>query len=548
MRTSSRLSTLGPAILLLLLAGGTQAAIAQSQPSTPTTPTSMPVVAHAASNATDFRSSKWMIERDVTNDNNESIATVTDLILDRGWGRIEYVVITTGSVLGMGGRAIAVPYAAFRWEAGNKDRFILATTPEQIKAYPEFTSDSWKALKSSQLDSKSALRQRLESDAALPSDPYIGAFTQAETSHIEGTITKVERNRTSNFGEHIVITVQPNGQPANQNLARVTLGPSWYVNGSSNAPMRGDSAIIETLTLPRDPDQLLVAKSVKIGGRTLQLRDKTGTPSWALASVDADGYSYSRSFSRYLLLSTIPGMKVDCRGKETGKVYDVIIDRNSGEACFLSIDPNQNFLGINDTKRLLPWSIATATLEGGIRIDASKAMVLASSETPKDLAQLNSTGQTDGIYKAFDVTAPRMDHPKPVGMVPMPNSTSTIAGTTDAWSAQGIIIGAIESNSSRTLEGKVVGMTEVSFDNGVKTGRAMQIRMNGGPGSEETILLGPTWYMDNQKSMCAAGDAVKLEVCRTTIDGHRYWIAKSIDCKDNRVVLLDASNAPAWDR
>lgn len=607
MRTSSSINLFGPAVLLLLLAGGTHTASAQSQPSNPnnptnlpTSPTTTPVIAQTISNATDFRSSKWMIERDVTNDNNESIATVTDLILDRGSGRIEYVVITTGSVLEMGGRTIAVPYPAFRWEAGNKDRFVLAASPEQIKAYPEFTSESWKALRSSQLDSKSPLRQRLEADAALPSDPYVGAFTDAETSRIEGTITKVERVRTSNFGEHTVLTVQTdrqasdqrnndqnddrngnstsnrnnpnndrntnrnNGQPMDQpnaqNTTRVTLGPSWYVNGSSHAPMRGDMVVIEALALPRDPEQLLVAKSIKVAGHTMQLRDRSGTPSWSLATVEAGSSTYSKSYSRYLLLSTLPGMKVDCRGKETGKVYDVIIDRNSGEVCFLSIDPNQNFLGINDTKRLLPWSIATATYEGGIRIDASKAMVLASPETPKDLAQLNSTGQTDGIYKAFEVNAPRMDQPKSTGMVPMPNGNfpnanslnstpnSTTANMTDAWSSKGAILSAIEPNSTRTLEGKYVSMKEVSFNNGVKAGRAMLIRMNGGTGAEETVLLGPTWFMDNQKSMCAEGDLVKLEVCRTTIDGNRFWIAKSMDCKESRVVLLDGSNAPAWDR
>ncbi len=46
--------------------------------------------------------------------------------------------------------------------------------------------------------------------------------------------------------------------------------------------------------------------------------------------------------------------------------------------------------------------------------------------------------------------------------------------------------------------------------------------------------------------MCQAGDAIKLDARRTTVDGRQYWLAKSIDCKDTHTVLLDGANAPAW--
>jgi hypothetical protein len=30
------------------------------------------------------------------------------------------------------------------------------------------------------------------------------------------------------------------------------------------------------------------------------------------------------------------------------------------------------------------------------------------------------------------------------------------------------------------------------------------------------------------------------------VDGQKYWMAKSVTCKDGRVVLLDLNYAPAW--
>ncbi len=510
-----------------LAAGGVCAAWAQSPPV-------LTSASGVAASAVDFQSSKVLIDRTVVNNNGEEIAKVSDLILDRGAGRIEYVVIKTGTTFGLGGRAVAIPYGSFRWELGGKDRFVLASTAEQLKQYPEYTPDDWKALKDASTDDKNALRHRLAADAQASSDPYAGNLNPASKTHISGEIMSVERVRTSTFGEQIEITVKTTDGATK----RVALGPSWYVNGASAAPMRGDKVEVDTLALPRDPNELVAGTHLKTAGHELHLRDSDGTPAWALKSVVADGQTYSTPFSRYLLLSHLPGMKVDCRGNECGKVYDVIIDRQSGEIGFLSIDPNQNFLGISDTKRLIPWSVATVTYDGIVRIDASKEMVLASPETPSDLALLNSGTQAERVYKAFGVPAPKFT---------APHAASSVTPSSEgAWNARGPVVTAMEANSATTFEGKVVDISDVKFGKDVTPARAMKIKMPGDGGAEEVILLGPVSYMANQKTFCQAGDAVKVNACRTMIDGRKYWIARSIDCKDGRVVMIDGNNAPVW--
>ncbi len=479
----------------------------------------------------DFRSSGWLADRVVANTNGEEVARVSDLILDRGWGRIEYLVIKTGTTFGMGGRAIAIPYGAFRWESG-KDRFVLASTIEQLKQFPEYTAESWTSLNDLSTKEASALRQRLGADSAASNDPYAGSLDAQRKARITGEVKSVDRVRTSTYGEQIQITVLESDGATR----RISLGPSWYVNGAAAAPMRGDRVVVETLGLPRDPEMLLAGVELRNGERELRLRASDGTPMWALNTIEHSGRKYTTPYSRYLLVSQLAGMKVDCRGSESGRVHDVIIDRVSGEIGFLSIDPNQNFLGIGDTKRLLPWSVATVTVESVLRIDASKDMVLASPETPSEISTLNSGGQAERVYKAFGVPAPRFQAPVDIAAMPFDGE--------NAWSARGAILSAIEQDSSRTLEGAVTDSTEMKFGGGIRPARALVIKTAGG--AEETVLVGPEWYMANQKVSYKRGDTVKIDARRTTVDGRRLWIASSVECMNARTVLLDSQGVPAW--
>jgi sporulation protein YlmC with PRC-barrel domain len=519
------------ALMLALAAGLGVPALAQTQ----TAPARAPQTVAAAAPALDFRSSHWLIGRTVANNNGEEIASVSDLILDRGSGRVEHVVIKTGAILGYGGRAVAIPYGSFGWETGEKDRLLLASTPEQLKQFPEFTPEAWKAMKESRGDDTCALRKKLGADAASPSDPYAGTLDTAKKTRVEGEVTKVERVRTSAYGEHLVVTVQPADRSAPR---RIALGPSWFVNAAPAAPMRGDKVVIDTLALPRDPDQLLVGTRLRAGDHDLILRDANGKPAWALQFVESNGQTYSTPYSRYMLLSHLPGTKVDSRGEECGKVHEVILDRTSGEVAFLSIDPNQNFLGISDTKRLVPWSVVTVPLDGAVRIDASKEMLLASTETPSDLSTLNAGDHADRVYRAFKVDSPRFG--KPVA--------DATHDTEDAWDAAGPIVRAIEADSSTIVAGTVLSVTDLRFEGGITPARAVKVRVGGNNGTEEIVILGPVSYMANQRIICRPGDTISLDACRTTINGRPYWLAKSVDCMGRRTVMLDASNTPAWAR
>lgn len=526
LRTSYQLS----AVAILIACSGTIGLAAA-----PTVETGAPSI-RADQAATEFRSARWIAERGVINSSGDKIAQVTDLIIERGTGRVDYLVLKTDTTFGLGGRAVLVPYADFRWDPAGKDRLVLASTAEQLKALPEYTPKSWAELKESSGGSEDELHRRLASDVAASSDPYAGGLTSAKKMHIEGKIRSVDRVQTSTFGEQTQVTVEA----ADGSTKNVTLGPSWFVNSSGAAPMRGDTVVIDALELPRDPDQLFAAVESRIGDRSLKLRDSNGAAAWTKGTVESDGHTYSSSYSRSVLASTIYGATVDCRGNECGKVADMIVESQTGTVAFLSIDPNQNFLGIGDTKRLVPWSVASSALSGTIRLDASKEMVLASPETPSNASTLNSGNHLERAYKAYDTKAPRYERRSSAA------SPAAMSDNAGGWGRGGAVLSGIESGSARTITGTVVTVAETTVDKGVQPARAVTLKVAGA--NEEVVILGPEWYLAKQKIQCKPGDVITLQAVRTQVNSKPHWIARSMKHKDSQMVLISDDNVPTWAR
>jgi hypothetical protein len=59
-------------------------------------------------------------------------------------GRLAYVVVSYGGLLGMGDKLFAIPWSAVRWSA-DKDYFMLNMDKEALKNAPGFDEDHWPA-------------------------------------------------------------------------------------------------------------------------------------------------------------------------------------------------------------------------------------------------------------------------------------------------------------------------------------------------------------------------------------------------------------------
>jgi sporulation protein YlmC with PRC-barrel domain len=82
------------------------------------------------------------IGRGVENPQGENLGTIHDIVLDPQQGRIKYVVLSYGGVLGMGGKLFAVPWDALTPQPGGKT-FLLNVEQALLETTPGFDKNNW---------------------------------------------------------------------------------------------------------------------------------------------------------------------------------------------------------------------------------------------------------------------------------------------------------------------------------------------------------------------------------------------------------------------
>lgn len=331
----------------------------------------------------------------IENTNGDNLGSVSDLIIDRGSGRVTHVLLSAGGFLGIGSKTVVVPFDSFRWNAANK-RFTLETTPEAVKAWPEYQKDSWTG-------SDTSLSRRLSSDIYRTPGNYYPSDRATDSTKIAGTVKQVDRQPipgTNN--EELVVTVQTNDNRQEQ----VVLGPTWYMAGNSIAVYRDSPISVDVTRLDRDGRQVMVARSADVSSRNIPLYNESGTPRWGAGSDSSSMQTYP-----LILNSELDGKHISARGERCGKIDDLIVDTGSGRIAFLAIDPDQNVLGIADKKRLVPWTVAMLITSDGVMIDSTKAMIVNAPVVPSDLATLSTDAQFRNIYQGYGTSEPYYNRP-----------------------------------------------------------------------------------------------------------------------------------------
>lgn len=72
----------------------------------------------------------------------EDLGKVEEFMLDLDEGRIAYVVLSMGGVLGMGDRLLAIPWAALRLQP-EEHAFVLDVDRDLLKNAEGFSKDRW---------------------------------------------------------------------------------------------------------------------------------------------------------------------------------------------------------------------------------------------------------------------------------------------------------------------------------------------------------------------------------------------------------------------
>jgi sporulation protein YlmC with PRC-barrel domain len=80
----------------------------------------------------------------VRNKQGEKLGTVNDLVIDIPTGKISYVAVSVGGVLGVGDKMFAVPYTSVKFDHGNDEMFFVLDMPkERLEAAPGFDQSNW---------------------------------------------------------------------------------------------------------------------------------------------------------------------------------------------------------------------------------------------------------------------------------------------------------------------------------------------------------------------------------------------------------------------
>jgi sporulation protein YlmC with PRC-barrel domain len=78
----------------------------------------------------------------IENLDGDNLGTIDNLMVNINTGAIEYVVLETGSFLGLGGKLFAIPFAQLYLNT-DKECFILNREKEYLKQIPGFDKNHW---------------------------------------------------------------------------------------------------------------------------------------------------------------------------------------------------------------------------------------------------------------------------------------------------------------------------------------------------------------------------------------------------------------------
>ncbi len=86
--------------------------------------------------------SSALIAQTVRNPEGETLGSVKEVMVDLHTGRVAYVVLSFGGMLGVGDKLFAIPWGALTL-AADEPALVLNATKDQLKNAPGFDKDDW---------------------------------------------------------------------------------------------------------------------------------------------------------------------------------------------------------------------------------------------------------------------------------------------------------------------------------------------------------------------------------------------------------------------
>lgn len=503
----------------------------------------------------------------IANPSGDVVGEISDLIISRGSGRVEYAIISSGEILGLGGKTIALPYNALRWDATN-ERFMSDLTEAQIEQAASFSPEDWSNLEhttwtegledwwddtfSDGVDGDDLDDDMDDADDDDYDDAYDAAVEAAAAEAgwsptvIDGTVVRVLRDDNDD-DQVILVEVRRNDAAGAGATERVVLGPSWYVMGRPAVPMRGDPIQIKAVPYQGENQTRWIAVSGTIDGEEVTFRDAEGLAEWRDGDdrrSSGETVTASNRAGRLMFASKLVGAEARASDEDGGEVQNVIVERMSGHIAFIGFDPNENVLGLADEIILVPWDLVSVNAEHKVRIDATRDMLLASEPIPDDLGVLTTAPMPGAIYNAYGVEQPvyrpRWNVQRTTGAAPTNAAPTTRAG--DPWASEGAITRAFRSGPEASVTGRIVQVTKVALVPGA--GEATILHLETTEGAKQ-VVVGPSAHIDGLGVTFRPEQSVTVRGTNASINNKPYMGARTI-IVDGRTIELWNQDRTAW--
>ena len=385
----NRSTTLVTAFMLIIGAGTANPALAE-EPRTPRTQQQS-----ASVQMMTFKTVSSLLGADVLDTNGETVGTIDDIIIDRGDGRAHYAMISTGGFLGLGTDRFAVPFRQLGFNAVD-DVMTLNVAPDALaddarlaerRGWLKIDSGTWG-------EEIASAEARVRSGATSTYvDPYEKSVKNAKADKLVGVVTDVERVSLATGIEEVRVTMAT----ADDGERTVVIGPAWYAAQKGAMPMRGDEVTINAFKTKSSGDTLFVARDFDRRGDMTVLRTKDGEVMWDRRRTN--DHSASATTGRFISVADVIGRSAMTPDETTlGEIDDAVIELNSGRIAILSFDPNENFLGIGDTERCVPWN-AVSVGDEMVNIDANRETLLECAAMP---STVNAFATRDRLAPVHD--------------------------------------------------------------------------------------------------------------------------------------------------
>lgn len=335
----------------------------------------------------------------VKNSADDKVTEIKDVLFDRYSGDIAAYIVSDDRVM--------LP-SEIQTNVGSDGQlsFRTSTTEDALGAAMKFDGKMMKAEKAKDAEC-AAWWNRFSAESgkhvSTTNPQYVPEKVRStDAIDINGTVTSTHRVRGEGEVYRTIVEVHSD-DGTNRS---VILGPTWYLSDHQVLPMRGDKVVIKAVPIEDIDGAQFAAAKVRVANRDEVVLRKGNefAPTWYTGGDTATAMAMQR---RLLLASDVIGDNVKCREELSGEVENLVIDFRNARVTALVIDPNEAFLGMNDTTRMIPLSVASASSDDLIYIDATKDMITRAPAAPDKLETMNSSWDLDSIYDQRPIASRR---------------------------------------------------------------------------------------------------------------------------------------------